>query len=122
MKLRTMRAVDYWFGVPLCFLCTILVRLWAKPKGPQRPQRVLFIELSEMGSTVIANPALQKAKDKLDAEIYFLIFERNADSVRLMPTVPEANIITVRDTGVAALAVDSLRFLRWARKAKIDTV
>jgi len=117
-----MRAVDYWIGIPLCFLCTQWVRLLGTPRGPEKPRRVLFIELSEMGSTVIANPALQKAKDALGAEIFFLIFERNADSLRLLPTVPEANIITIRETSLMALALDSLRFLRWARKAKIDTV
>ncbi len=117
-----MRAVDYWIGIPLCFLCTLIVRLLGSPKGPEKPRRVLFIELSEMGSTIIANPALQKAKNALGAEIFFLIFERNADSLRLLPTVPEANIVTIRETGVLTLALDSLRFLRWARKAKIDTV
>ncbi len=122
MKLRTMRAVDYWIGIPLCFLCTLLVRLWGKPKGPPTPQRLLFIELSEMGSTVIANPAMQKAKDELGAEIFFLIFERNADSLRLLNTVSEANIITIRETGIWVLLLDSFRFLLWARKAKIDTV
>lgn len=122
MKLRTMRAVDYWIGIPLCFLCSLWVRLLGTPKGPEKARRVLFIELSEMGSTVIANPALQKAKSALGAEIFFLIFERNADSLRLLPTVPEANIVTIRETSLFTLALDSLRFLRWARKAKIDTV
>ena len=122
MKLRTMRAIDFWMGVPLCFLCTQVVRLLGRPKGPEKPQRILFIELSEMGSTVIANPALEKARDKLGAEIFFLIFERNADSLRLLGTIPESNIVTIRETGVMPLALDSLRFLRWARKAKIDTV
>jgi ADP-heptose:LPS heptosyltransferase len=117
-----MRAVDFWIGIPLCFLCTLLVRLLGKPKGPQTPQRLLFVELSEMGSTVIANPAMQKAKDALGAEIFFLIFERNADSLRLLDTVPEANIITIRETGLFVLVLDTLRFLAWARKAKIDTV
>ena len=122
MKLRTMRAIDYWVGVPLCFLCTQVVRLLGRSRGPEKPKRILFIELSEMGSTVIANPALEKARDKLGAEIFFLIFERNADSLRLLGTVPESNIVTIRETGVTALALDSLRFLKWARKAKIDTV
>src|ERR1700756_5076623 len=122
MKLRTMRAVDYWIGIPLCFLCTLVLRLVGSRKGPEKPRRILFIELSEMGSTVIANPALQKAKRELGAEIFFLIFERNADSLRLLPTVPEANIVTIRETSVLILALDSLRFLRWVRKAKIDTV
>ena len=117
-----MRAVDYWIGIPLCFLCTQLVRLLGRGRGPEKPRRVLFIELSEMGSTVIANPALQKAKDALGAEIFFLIFERNADSLRLLDTVPEANIITIRENNVTMLALDSLRFLSWVRKAKIDTV
>lgn len=122
MKLSTMRAVDYWIGIPLCILGTLWVRLTGAPKGPEKPRRVLFIELSEMGSTVIANPALQKAKDALGAEIFFLIFKRNADSLRLLPTVPEENIVTIREDGIWTLAKDSLRFLRWVRKAKIDTV
>jgi ADP-heptose:LPS heptosyltransferase len=122
MKLKTMRAVDYWIGIPLCFLGTQLVRLLGARKGPEKPSRMLFIELSEMGSTVIANPALQKAKDSLSAEIFFLIFERNVESLHLLPTVPEANIVTIRETSLFALAFDTLRFLRWVRKANIDTV
>jgi ADP-heptose:LPS heptosyltransferase len=122
MKLKTMRAVDFWIGVPLCFACTQLVRLLGKPKGPAKPERVLFIELSEMGSAVIANPALEKAKNALGAEIFFLIFERNAESVRLLDTVPDANIVTIRDTSLTRLALDSFRFLLWARKANIDTI
>lgn len=122
MKLKTMRAVDYWIGIPMCFVGTLLVRLLGTPKGPEKPQRILFIELSEMGSTVIANPALEKAKRELGAEIFFLIFERNVDCLRLLPTVPEANIVTIRETSLFALAADTIRFLRWVRKAKIDTV
>ena len=122
MKLKTMRAVDYWIGIPLCFLCTLWVRLMGTPKGPDKPRRVLFIELSEMGSTVIANPALEKAKSVLGAEIFFLIFERNVDSLKLLPTVPEQNIVTIREDGIWVLAMDTLRILRWMRKAQIDTV
>ncbi len=117
-----MRAVDYWIGVPLCFLGTVLIRMLGAQKGPEKPRRVLFIELSEMGSTVIANPALEKAKRELGAEIFFLIFERNVDCLRLLPTVPESNIVTIRETSLWALAIDTLRFLRWVRKANIDTV
>jgi ADP-heptose:LPS heptosyltransferase len=122
MKLRTMRAIDFWIGVPLCFFSTGLVRLFGSRRGPERPRRVLFVELSEMGSTVIANPALEKARDELGAEIFFLIFERNVESLRLLDTVPEANIVTIRETSLLALALDSLRFLLWARRSKIDTV
>ena len=123
MKLRTMRLVDYWIGIPLCFLFTLVVRLMGTPKGPEKPRRVLFIELSEMGSTIIANPALQKAKDALGAEIFFLIFAAERGE-----SPPDAHGSRVqyrhhpRDGRDGMLVLDSLRFLRWARKAKIDTV
>ncbi len=122
MKLQTMRLVDYWIGIPLCFLVTQGLRLFGRSRGPEKPARILFIELSEMGSTVLANPAVQKAKRELDAEIFFLIFESNAESLRLLPTIPESHIVTIRDSSLPALAWDSLRFLRWVRRAQIDTV
>ena len=125
MKLRTMRAVDYWIGIPLCFLFTQLERIsrvFFRPKPPAKPQRILFMELSEMGSTVIANPALRKAKDQIGAEIFFLIFERNVDSLLLLDTVPRENIVTISETSLLNLVLGSLRFLLWARRAKIDTV
>ncbi|HEX4285054.1 MAG TPA: glycosyltransferase family 9 protein [Terracidiphilus sp.] len=122
MKLRTMRAVDYWIGIPLSFLGTLVIRLLGARKGPEKPKRILFIELSEMGSTVIANPALEKAKTALGADIYFLIFKRNIDCLYLLPTVPESNIVTIRETNLWVLAMDTLRFLRWVRKENIDTV
>lgn len=122
MKLRTMRTVDYWIGIPLCFLATVWVRLMGARTGPPQPRRILFIELSEMGSTVIANPALEKARRAWGADLFFLIFQRNAESLRLLPTVPAANIITIRESSPMALLRDTIRFLRWARRADIDTV
>jgi len=122
MQLKTMRWVDYWIGVPMCFLCTQLLRLVGKTGGPDKTRRLLFIELSEMGSAVIAAPAMLKARDGLDAELFFLIFERNVDSLRLLPMVEDSNIFTIRENSFWNLAVDSLRFLRWARRKKIDTV
>ena len=122
MKLQTMRRVDYWIGIPLCFLATLWLRIVGARNGAEKPSRILFIELSEMGSTIIANPALEKAKREFGAEIFFLIFERNAESVRLLPTVPEQNILTIRESTFVQLAMDSIRFLLWARRAKIDTV
>jgi len=122
MKLKAMRALDFWIGVPLCFLSTILVRLLGAPKGPNRPSRVLFLELSEMGSTVIANPAIDKVRETLGAQVYFVIFKRNVESLRLLNAIPESNIFTIRESNARVLAIDTLRFLWNVRKAKIDTV
>jgi ADP-heptose:LPS heptosyltransferase len=117
-----MRKIDYWVGVPLCFVLTILTKL-AGPGRPKTPARnVLFIELSEMGTAILADPAMRKARDKLGAELFFLIFRKNAASLDFLRTVPLENVCTIRDDNVFRLAADTLRYLVWARRRRIDTV
>lgn len=124
MKIDTMRAIDRWAGIPLTFLLTTVLKLWALARPPisSRPKRVLFIELSEMGSTILVDPALRKTRDQLDAELYFLIFSKNSASLDLIGTIPGDNIFRLRESNLMLLAFDTLRFLSWSRKHKIDTV
>ena len=118
-----MRAIDYWAGVPLCFLLTVLTAPFRRRAALRlKPRRVLFIELSEMGSTILADPAMRRAADTWGAELHFVIFAGNAASLALLQTVPAANIFTIRETSVVSLAVDTIRFLVWARQRRIDTV
>jgi ADP-heptose:LPS heptosyltransferase len=124
MKIALMRKVDYYAGIPLCFLATLLVRglgLLARPSASP-PRKVLFIELSEMGSAILVDPAMRKIQRLADAELHFLIFKQNAASLRLLGTVPEANVFTIRADNFVNLAWDSLRYLFWARRRGIDTV
>jgi len=119
-----MRKVDYFAGIPLCLLATLLVRLAGLFRSSRTPppRRVLFIELSEMGSAVLVDPAMKKMRREAGAELYFAIFAGNAPSLRLLGTVPAANVFTIREQGLAPLAVDTLRFLLWTRRHRIDTV
>ena len=124
MKVDTMRRIDRLAGVPLCALATLMLRvaaLFARAQpGPVR--RVLMIELSEMGTTILAAPAMKKAREKLGAELYFAIFKKNVGSLELLGTFPPANVFTIRDTSIATLLVDTLKFLLWTRRNGIDTV
>ncbi|MFO1422654.1 MAG: glycosyltransferase family 9 protein [Candidatus Competibacteraceae bacterium] len=124
MKIDTMRKVDYLAGIPLCFLATLLIRFAGlfirQPFQPTR--KVLFIELSEMGSAILADSAMKKMRQAGNAELHFLIFKSNAASLRLLNTIPETHVFTIRADGLLNLAVDSLRFLVWARQRGIDTV
>jgi ADP-heptose:LPS heptosyltransferase len=124
MKIDTMRRIDRLAGVPLCWLATVLLGAWQRVRRrPVRPlRRVLFIELSEMGSAVLADPAMRRARARLGAELHFAIFEANAASLDLLDTVPRANIFRIRDDTLWHLVVDSVRFLRWTRRHAIDTV
>ena len=45
---------------------------------------MLFIELSEMGTTILAAPAMRKARETLGAELFFVIFKKNVGSLELL--------------------------------------
>jgi len=124
MKVDTMRRIDRYCGVPLCAVATALVSLWRRlrPSAPGAVKRVLFVELSEMGSTILAAPAMRKAQARLSAELHFVIFARNVGSLHLLELVPPDNVFIIRDTSLAHLAADTLAFLRWTRRRSIDTI
>jgi len=124
MKVDTMRQIDYYIGVPLCFLGSIfqqLVRLLIK-NDMKPPKNVLFIELSEMGSSVLVDPAMRKLKKETGADLYFAIFQKNKPSLDLLGTVPNENIYTIREHNLFAFAMDTFKFILWTRKRKIDAV
>jgi ADP-heptose:LPS heptosyltransferase len=124
MNVDTMRRIDHWLGVPLCAAATLLVRLRDafRPRAAGLPRRILFVELSEMGTTILAEPAMRKARSTLNAELFFVIFKRNAGSLDLLGTFPRDNVFTISDKSLFALGRDTLDFLRWCRAKKIDTV
>src|SRR6516165_3445199 len=106
MKIDTMRRIDRLAGVPLCAFATALV-YWLLGRAARPLQRILFVELSEMGTTVLAEPAMRKAR-AAGAELYFVIFTRNVGSLDLLGTFPRANIFTISDRSLLALATDTL--------------
>lgn len=127
MRVDTMRQLDYWLGIPLTFVASLWVAVqdWFRNQASQEApaiQRILFVELSEMGSTIIADPAMRRARDKLNAELYFVIFAKNRPSLELLDTVPRENVFTLRENNLFTLLWDSLRYLLWCRRNQIDTV
>jgi len=124
MKVDTMRRIDHWAGVPLCAAATLFVRLRDsfRPRASRPVRRILFVELSEMGTTILAEPAMRKARTQLDAELFFAIFKRNAGSLDLLGTFPPDNVFTISDKSLFELAGDTIAFLRWCRAKDIDTV
>ena len=124
MNVDTMRRIDRLAGVPLCAVATLLVRLrgWLRARSAPKVRRILFIELSEMGTTLLAEPAMRKAREQLSAELFFVIFARNVGSLELLGTFAPNNIFTISDASIFTVARDSLAFLKWTRQNGIDTV
>jgi ADP-heptose:LPS heptosyltransferase len=124
MKVDTMRRIDYYVGVPLCFLgsiCNKFVSLTNK-RNKKSPRNILFIELSEMGSAILVDPAMRKLQKEVNANVHFVIFRKNKPSLDLLKTVPEGNIYTIRESNMVEFALDTLKFFFWTRKRKIDAV
>jgi ADP-heptose:LPS heptosyltransferase len=126
ISVNTMRAIDHWVGVPLCAVASPVVALIDGiknifAKGPGEPRKLLFIELSEMGSAILVDPAMRNAQAR-GAEIFFLIFKSNRASLTLLNTVKPENIFTIDASSLGGLIKDTLKFLLVARKHRIDTV
>jgi ADP-heptose:LPS heptosyltransferase len=126
ISVNTMRAIDHWVGVPLCAIVSPFVALLDGIKNifgsdQSAPKKLLFIELSEMGSAILVDPAMRNAQAR-GAELYFLIFKSNRASLTLLNTVKPENIFTIDSSSLSGLIIDTLRFLILARKHRIDTV
>ena len=115
ISVNTMRAIDHWVGVPLCALISPLVALVDRIKSIftpslEAPKKLLFIELSEMGSAILVDPAMRNAQAR-GAELFFLIFKSNRASLSLLNTVKPENIFTIDSSSLGGLIKDTLRFL-----------
>lgn len=107
-----MRQIDFWAGVPLCALVSAIARLWRlfRPRPTTAGRNILFIELSEMGSAVIADSAFKRAQSLFpDARLHFLIFAKNRASLDIMGTIKRENVLTIRADGLGTLLVDTFR-------------
>jgi ADP-heptose:LPS heptosyltransferase len=126
MKVSTMRAIDKWVGIPVCFVISpfrwISDTIRSARKRKPNLDRTLFIELSEMGSAIIVDPAMRKLQREGKGEIYFAIFKKNYKSLEILQTVPETNVFKMNADNFWTLTMDIFRFMAWCRRKKISTV
>jgi ADP-heptose:LPS heptosyltransferase len=123
MKIKNMRLLDRWVGSPLSALLTLFRRIQdrfrAMPTEP--PKRILFIKLVEQGATVIAEPALQRAVEMVGREnVFMAVFRENRFILDVLGVIPESNVITIRSSGLAVFAIDTVKAILRMRREKID--
>ena len=123
-----MRRIDFWAGVPLCWFVTLADRLLravgVKGRGHgQRPRHILFIQLAEMGTMVVAYPALRRARELFpDATLHFLCFGQVRSSLEMLNVIAPQHIYTIDSRSFTSLVRDTLRTWSVARRNGIDTV
>jgi len=122
-----MRKIDYYLGIPLCLLITILYKLQRllglnNPQRQETPTNVLFIELAEMGSTVLAYPAMQALKARYpEAQLYFVLFKHIKESLEISEIIPRENLFLIESGSLWSFIRDTIKFTLASRRRKIDT-
>ena len=95
MLTDSLRRIDRYVGIPLCSMLSLARRVHssisAKPVLP-KPHKVLIIKLSEMGSSVLAYPALAELKNRCpNVQLHFLVFAKNAAILEELKLAPIAH-------------------------------
>lgn len=125
MQVETLRRIDRYLGIPLCWILSVvrgLQSLIRTEPVPPKPEKVLIIKLSEMGSTVLACPALAELKNRCpDANLYFLVFGKNAAIMEVLKLAPSENIITVDYQTPWQLLLSGLKAMRRLLRERFDT-
>jgi ADP-heptose:LPS heptosyltransferase len=125
MNIGLVRKIDFWLGIPLCLflrgMSLVFQPLARKPTST--PKKFLFLELSEMGSAILAYPAM-KALEKSypGAQLFFLIFEKNRASVDILKTIPPENVLTINEKSPFSFMTDIFKAIFRMRREKIDCV
>ncbi|MDD5292129.1 MAG: glycosyltransferase family 9 protein [Candidatus Omnitrophica bacterium] len=125
MKIELMRHIDYFVGRPLCFLLSIanffLGLFDFNKKRVPAYKKILFVKLSEMGSIILAHPLISRAAaDYPEAKIFFLTFQKNKYIFDLLKSLPQENILTIRESPFPLFILDSLKAVARLRREKID--
>lgn len=124
LNVDTVRRLDRRLGAPLCLLLTLARRLFGRRTpgaGLPAPRRILVIKLSEMGSTVLAVPALEEIRRQCPAaELYFLVFSENRPILDALRLAPPERIVAIPNHSLGALARGTFAALVRLRRARLD--
>lgn len=123
MKASQAIFIDRFIGSPLCMLLSFLnffrklLFSGREKKGVSDMKSVLFVQLSEMGSVLLAYQSIKKCMEEMpEAEFCFLTFKRNKEIVSLLGLFKEENILSIRDDSLWTLGMDFLRFAFLTRR------
>jgi ADP-heptose:LPS heptosyltransferase len=124
MNVASMRRIDRWIGVPACALLTLVRRLddlLLRRRPTSAPGKIAAIKLAEQGATVLAYPALKKARAQVGADnLYFVVFAENRFIVDLLDIVPPRNVIEIRTGNPLQTFIETLRAVWRMRREGIE--
>lgn len=123
MNLNFQRSADRILGTLICRIFSFFYGKNRVVRINIRPERILIILLSEMGSLVLASPMFEHIKRKHpDAEIHLLLFEKNRELLEILNVIHPANIHSINERSLLTFISSSLYTIRSMYKTRFDVV
>jgi ADP-heptose:LPS heptosyltransferase len=111
-------------GVLICLFISIvhgIGKIFIKPRLLKNPKNILFIQLSEMGSMVLAYSMFKKTKELFPkAKLHFLTFNENRHAIDILGVIPERNVMTVSSRNLFSFVFTSIGAIWKLRLMKIS--
>jgi ADP-heptose:LPS heptosyltransferase len=124
--MATMRWVDNWVGVPVCFILG-LVATFARRVLPQRPRRVTgtgmlaVFKFFGLGSIMEATPLLRAIRQRYpQSRVAFVTFAGNAGLVKRLNVCTDLRVL--RTGSLFQFLADVLRLVLWLRRNRVEAV
>jgi len=125
----TMRLIDRWVGIPLCFLASLWP--WKKlksifnsqfQKSPSSPKTIVFICIAEIGALVVAYPAIQEARRKFPkSRICFITAPAGLEALELMG-FDEEDIFLFETVSVKSLIKGLFKIRTFFRERSVSAI
>lgn len=121
MRMQTMRKIDWYIGIPLCYFFNIL-ELFKRifySKKEREIKKILVIKFLGIGSIILTSPAIQALKDKFpNAHIYFLTFYGNKEVLEIINLTDKNYYIDT--SSISKFIFSTLKIIYRLRKENID--
>jgi len=119
----TMRFIDRWAGIPLCFFTSLL--LWKNKKtsiGTEITDTIVFIGIAEIGALVVAFPAIQEARKKNpNSRVCFITAPVGKQTLELMD-FDEKDILLIRTSSIKNILGDIIKLRNAFKKVSVSAV
>ena len=119
----TMRFIDRWAGIPLCFFTSLLI--WKNKKtgiGAESNDTIVFIGIAEIGALVVSYPAIQEArKQHPHSRICFITAPAGKQTLELMG-FEEKDILLIRTSSIQNILGDIVKIRNVFKKVRVSAV
>ncbi len=123
MNISLQRRIDRIIGSFICRIFSLFPKRQTKRSDSLKPNKILVIILSEMGSLILTKPMFDYIKERYPyASVYVMLFKKNKELFEILNFVPISNIFTVDGDSIINLLFDSTRVIFKIRQEMIDTV